>query len=165
MSSLAPRPQPILLARGEAVDLDDVMTVMRAAFSPDFGEAWTRSQCAGILPMSGVAMILARDPATHEPLGFSLLRTVADEAELLLVAVVPPARERGIGAALVDHFVTYSRGWGATRLLLEVRDANTALALYQRSGFEIAGRRHNYYQGPGGVQYDALTLVLQSPQD
>ena len=41
------------------VDLDDVMSVMNEAFDPQFGEAWTRSQCAGILPMSGVSLMLA----------------------------------------------------------------------------------------------------------
>ena len=30
------------------------MAVMDGAFGDSFGEAWTRSQCAGILPMDGV---------------------------------------------------------------------------------------------------------------
>ena len=51
----------VRLRPGTSGDLDDVMTVMDAAFGNRFGEAWTRSQCAGILPMGGVCLIVARD--------------------------------------------------------------------------------------------------------
>ena len=37
------------------------MEVMDCAFGTRFGEAWTRSQLAGILPMAGVALIIASD--------------------------------------------------------------------------------------------------------
>lgn len=161
MSSVAPR--PMLFERCEAHHLDEVMPIMTTAFSPDFGEAWTRSQCAGILPMAGVAMFLARDPASQVTHGFSLLRAVADEAELLLIAVAPAERRRGVGRALIDHFVGHARECGATRLHLEVRDGNDAIALYQSAGFEVAGRRRNYYRGADG-QHDALTLVLASSE-
>ena len=159
MSSVAPR--PLLFTRCEASHLDEVMPIMASAFSPDFGEAWTRSQCAGILPMAGVALFLARDLVSAAAQGFSLLRTVADEAELLLIAVAPHAQRRGVGRALIDHFIGHSRQQGATRLHLEVRDGNGAFGLYRAAGFEIAGRRRDYYRGSTG-NFDALTLVLAS---
>jgi len=59
----APEPEPLLVERAGADDLDAVMTIMTAAFPPDFGEAWTRSQCAGILPMAGVSLRLVRAAA------------------------------------------------------------------------------------------------------
>ena len=161
--SSAPKPREIILVTAGADDLDDVMSIMKQAFSPDFGEAWTRSQCAGILPMSGVVMMLARG-GRGEALGFSLLRTVADEAELLLIGVIPPARRCGIGKALIDHFINHSTTWGATRLHLEVRDGNVAIAMYQLAGFELAGRRRNYYRGTNGELFDALTLVRASSE-
>ncbi len=161
MSSVAP--SPILFERCEAHHLDEVMPIMTTAFSPDSGEAWTRSQCAGILPMAGVAMFLARDPASRATYGFSLLRAVADEAELLLIAVAPTAQRSGVGRALVDHFVAFAQGCGATRLHLEVREGNGAIGLYRAAGFKIAGRRRNYYRGANG-QYDALTMLLASSE-
>ena len=79
-----------ILRPGEVDDLDAVMDIMGSAFSARFGEAWTRSQCAGILPMYGVSLTIAE--GRNGPSGFSLVRTVADEAELLLLAVDPDAQ-------------------------------------------------------------------------
>lgn len=131
---------------------------MTAAFQPSFGEAWTRSQCAGILPMHGVSLTLADQGG--RPVGFSLVRAVADEAELLLLAVDPAEQRRGIGQALLDDFIAGALAGGEHRLHLEVRDGNPAVELYRASGFVPVGRRRNYYHGPNGSSYDAVTLML-----
>ena len=148
----------VRLRQGGASDLDDVMRVMAAAFRPCFGEAWTRSQCSGILPMHGVTLTIAESGGI--PVGFSLVRAVADEAELLLLAVDPAEQRRGIGQALLDEFIAHALAGGAHRLHLEVRDGNPAIELYRASGFSRAGRRRNYYHGPGGEAHDAVTLML-----
>ncbi|MEQ7874351.1 GNAT family N-acetyltransferase [Sphingomonas sp. ASV193] len=142
---------------GTQHDLDAVDRIMRAAFDPRYGEGWTRSQCAGILPMMGVSMRLAGDPVA----GFSLARTIADEAELLLIAVAPEAQRHGLGQSLLDDFVARAHAEGARRLHLEMRDNNPAIALYSASGFRPAGRRRDYYSGPSGERHDAITLVLE----
>jgi ribosomal-protein-alanine N-acetyltransferase len=148
----------VRLRPGRADDLDDVMWIMSAAFEPCFGEGWTRSQCAGILPMSGVRLTVAEGP--HSAAGFSLARCVADEAELLLIAVDPANQRSGVGQFLLDDFIETARNAGATKLHLEVRDGNPAIAMYRTAGFEIAGRRRNYYRGPDGQTYDAVTLMM-----
>lgn len=148
----------VRLDPGEAANLDAVMAVMESAFDPDFGEGWTRSQCAGILPLSGVRLVLARDEGGNVR-GFSLLRVVADEAELLLLAVVPDAQRRGIGASLIEDFIAHGRGNGVRRLHLEVRDGNPAAAMYRAFGFQREGRRPKYYSGRDGRQHDALTMA------
>lgn len=153
-----PAPGPIRLQHGGVDDLDDVMHIMTAAFPPCFGEGWTRSQCAGILPMAGVKLTIARD--SRRPVAFSLMRIVADEAELLLIAVDPAEQGKGIGGILLDHFVETGSAFGASRLHLEVRDGNPAVVLYEKAGFVAAGRRRGYYRGPEGKHYDALTLVF-----
>lgn len=153
-----PRLEQLRLRPGGASDLDDVMRIMNSAFPPCYGEAWTRSQCAGILPMKGVWLLLAEQ--SGETVGFALMRVIADEAELLLLAVEARAQGKGIGRALIDRFVTVSRDGGASRLHLEVREGNSAVALYDAAGFKPAGRRPDYYKGPDGERHDALTLVL-----
>ena len=157
--STAAQATPLRLVAGESKDLDEVMDVMTSAFDPHFGEAWTRSQCAGILPLSRVQLVLARNKGGV--CGFSLLRTVADEAELLLLAVSKDSQSQGIGGALLDHFIDQGREAGLARLHLEVRDGNPAVAMYQAFGFEEEGRRRKYYTGRDGSQHDALTMALK----
>ena len=145
---------------GGAADLDGVMDVMGGAFGDRYGEAWTRSQCAGILPMKGVKLMLARD-GSGEVLGFALYRAIIDDSELLLLAVAPKAQRNGVGRRLLEKFIEQSRQQGAAKIHLEVRDGNPAIQLYESAGFQQANRRKNYYRGRGGGQFDALTFLLQ----
>ena len=151
----------LLLAPGRSSDLDEVMEVMDGAFGRRFGEAWSRSQCAGILPMHGVSLVLARDSSDGKTVGFSLVRTVADESELLLLAVLPGRQREGIGGRLLDDFMNRGQSQGVRRLHLEVRDGNPAVEMYRRAGFRPVGRRRNYYKTPDGEHFDALTLVCR----
>ncbi|MEO8142311.1 MAG: GNAT family N-acetyltransferase [Sphingomicrobium sp.] len=159
MSTASNPSLPVTLCQGNSNDLDGVMEVMINAFDGGFGEGWSRSQCAGILPLSGVILTLARD-RHRQVRGFSLQRSVADESELLLLAVHRLAQRGGIGQQLLDNFVDSSRLYGATKLHLEVRDGNPATAMYQAFGFSAAGRRINYYRGSDGRLFDAVTMVL-----
>jgi ribosomal-protein-alanine N-acetyltransferase len=151
--------QDVRIECGTSADLDSVMAVMDAAFGRRFGEAWTRSQLAGILPMGGVTLMLARD--SGETLGFSLFRTVADESELLLIAVLPTHHRRGVGRLLLEHFIDRARNDRVARVHLEVRDGNPAVTMYQVAGFSPVGRRRNYYHARNGGRFDAITLSKQ----
>jgi ribosomal-protein-alanine N-acetyltransferase len=140
-----------------AADLDEVMQVMAESFDPEFGEAWTAGQCASLLPMAGVWLTLAREGDL--PVGFSLSRLIAGEAELLLLGVRRSAQRRGVGAKLLERFIADASARGAQKLHLEVRHGNHAVRLYKHAGFEEVGRRFNYYRGMSGHKYDALTLA------
>ena len=145
---------------GSSEDIDDVMRVMDEAFGNRFGEAWTRSQLAGILPMGGVSLIVARG-GQNDAIGFSLFRTVADESELLLLAVLPGQHRRGVGRRLLNDFLKRARNEGVERVHLEVRDGNPAVSMYQDVGFTPIGRRRDYYRAENGQRFDAITLAYQ----
>ena len=147
----------IRIAEGGLADLPTVMAVMDDSFDPAFGEAWTASQCAGLLPLPGVWLTLAHDG--EDVAGFALSRLVADEAELLLLAVRRTAQHRGIGKTLLADFAVRAKSRGAAMLHLEVRDGNPAVGLYERSGYSPVGRRRDYYCGADGTRHDALTLI------
>ncbi len=155
-----PSPDQFALALGGPSDLDDVMRVMDSAFSAEFGEGWSRSQCGGILPLAGVRLVIART-GDGEAAGFTLERAVEDEAELLLLAVDPRFQSQGLGSSLLGHFVNAHGAGPIAKLHLEVRDGNQAVAMYQRSGFRAAGRRFDYYRGRDGVRHDAITMVRE----
>lgn len=160
MNATAASSAELLLMDGASADLDSVVEIMNSAFDERFGEAWTRSQCAGILPMPGVKLVLARF-ADGRAAGFSLQRSIADEAELLLLAVAPDFRRRGIGKTLLDRFLCNARDSGASRVHLEVREGNPAVIMYRAAGFALVGRRRKYYRGRFGGEFDALTLSRQ----
>jgi [ribosomal protein S18]-alanine N-acetyltransferase len=91
-------------------------------------------------------------------IGFAVLSTVADVADLHRIAVVPDRRRRGIGRALVEALIAEARRRRCGRMLLEVEAGNAAgLALYGRLDFVQIARRRSYY-GPGR---HALVLELR----
>lgn len=146
----------LLLRHGNARDIAAVEALMAAAFDPRFGEAWTRSQCLGVLAMPGVRLLLAYD--ADAPAGFAMTRAIMDEAELLLLAVAPARRRGGIGAALLRAVLADSAAAGVETIHLEVRADNPAVHLYRSAGFAKVGERRGYYRGPGGLAHDAHTF-------
>lgn len=136
--------------------LDAVMAIMNQAFDTSYGEAWTEPQTLSMLALPGVWLSIAR--IEGQPAGFALNRIVADEAELLLLAVAPPWRRHGVGMALIERSRTVARQRNGTGLHLEVRHNNPALELYNKAGFRLVGRRPGYYRGIDGEIHDALTL-------
>lgn len=146
-------------------DLDAVMAVMNAAFDPTFGEAWTRRQVEDTLLLPGTACMLA-DSAGEEPApgetvaGFALTRCVVDEEELLLLAVEPRWRGRGVGRRLLQRVVADAQARRIARLFLEMRDGNDAARLYAAAGFAQVGRRPGYYRRGSGGPFDAITCAM-----
>ena len=72
---------------------------------------------------------------------------VVDELHITVVAVDPDERRRGHGRYLLLTLLQRARRDGAAHATLEVSDDNiAALALYERLGFQTAGRREGYYR-------------------
>lgn len=90
---------------------------------------------------------------------FLLGRVIADEAELLTLAVAPEARRRGAGARLVQTFLAEAQDRGAVSAFLEVAaDNEAARALYHQTGWRESGLRKGYYQSPENGRIDAVVM-------
>lgn len=127
---------------------------LAAIHADAFDAPWNASAFADLLAQPGVLLEV-------EAAGFVLIRVVADEAEILTLAVRPSARRAGLGARLTRAAAQRARSAGARRLFLEVAEDNApARALYDRMGFEATGRRPRYYARADGPSVDALLLVL-----
>ncbi|HCU56305.1 MAG TPA: ribosomal-protein-alanine N-acetyltransferase [Clostridiales bacterium] len=71
---------------------------------------------------------------------------ILDELHILNVAVDPDHRRQGVGRQLMAHLVEQARALSARAITLEVRESNlTAIRLYERAGFQLAGVRPHYY--------------------
>jgi [ribosomal protein S18]-alanine N-acetyltransferase len=82
-------------------------------------------------------------------IGFLIGRGVADEFEILNLAVAELSRRRGIATRLLETMAAWMQRAGMRRSYLEVRASNEpAIALYKRHGFSPCGRRARYYQHP-----------------
>ncbi|WP_336986108.1 GNAT family N-acetyltransferase [Altererythrobacter aquiaggeris] len=145
-------------------DVDHIMRLMDAAFDPHWGEAWTRRQVLDALqfPYTNYQLIDGEENFEVKDLpaaGFTLTRRVADEEELLLIAVDPSYRKRGIGARLIQELVIKARESGISRIFLEMRANNPAKTLYTSFGFEPVGKRMGYYKMRDGNFVDAITYA------
>jgi ribosomal-protein-alanine N-acetyltransferase len=91
--------------------------------------------------------------------GFILTRCAADEAEILSIAVDESCQGRGLGRALLQRNLQRLAGLGVRAVFLEVGAENaSALALYERMGFEQVGRRERYYGNDVTLESTALVL-------
>lgn len=147
-----------LIRPGGREDIAGVDAVMRAAFDPRFGETWRPEQIAATLAAPG-GRLLTLCEAGGGLIGFSLVRALAGEAELLLLAIAPAARRRGLGGRMLLTALEDCRQAGASAVFLEVREDNhPARRLYWRHGFVEIGRRPGYYRGEGQRRYHAVSM-------
>jgi [ribosomal protein S18]-alanine N-acetyltransferase len=123
-------------------------TIHASAFPP--GARWGEEAFAAQLGLPGVFGLI--DPEG----GIVLARVVAEEAEVLTLAVAAAVQRRGLGRGLLAAAMAEARGAGARRILLEVSAKNEAArALYAGAGFGEVGRRPRYYADGS----DALVLA------
>ena len=138
-----------------APDLPTLAAIHAASFVNP--RPWSAPELRALLDGPGAFLLT-------EPGGFLIGRTVADEAELLTLAVAPDRRRGGIGAHLVAAFTAKAQARGATTAFLEVAaDNSAALALYRCHGFTETGRRPRYYTDGPGAPVDALVLCRALP--
>lgn len=111
---------------------------------------WGAGEFRALLAMPETFLLARRN-------GFLLGRVIADEAELLTLAIAPQARRMGYGRALALGFAETARSRGASHFFLEVSATNIAAqALYRDLGWVVAGRRRGYY----GAGIDALVMTI-----
>lgn len=97
----------------------------------------------------------------HEPAGVLQWRHLGEEAEILDLAIRLELRRQGLASFLLQNFLDYVSHSDVRAIFLEVRESNSpAIALYKKFGFQIAGRRPDYYRNP---QESALLMNLLFP--
>jgi len=102
----------------------------------------------------------ANSPEESESIaGYVVARLAAGELHINNLAVRQSHRQRGIGTALLTRVLEEAQDAEAFVAFLEVRAGNAgAQAFYERCGFRVVGRRHNYYPEP---REDALIMRLE----
>jgi len=126
-----------------ATDLPHLVELEAAGFA----DPWSAALLSAELAHPGSMVLVAAGNDGRPPRGYVCFRLGGGEAELLRVAVEPPARGRGIARRLIAAGLERLRAAGVVSCHLEVRPGNaSALAVYRALGFRHAGRRHAYYR-------------------
>jgi ribosomal-protein-alanine N-acetyltransferase len=83
---------------------------------------------------------------------------VLDEGSLDNIAVDPAYRRQGVAQALLEALIAQGQAQRLSFITLEVREHNApAIGLYEKNGFQVVGRRKNYYEKP---REDAILMTL-----
>jgi ribosomal-protein-alanine N-acetyltransferase len=125
-----------------------------------FAHPWSSQDLEAMIASSAFVADGAIQMPSRKLLGFILTRCIADEAEVMTVAVLASARRNGIAALLLDNHLQRLRTLRAVRLFLEVSEANLpARRLYSKFGFTAVGVRDGYYRTIDGANSNALVLA------
>ena len=136
-------------------DLDDVVAIERLSFKTP----WSRGAFLYELKENEVAscwVVRLDDPALPRVIGYLCVWEIDPELHITNLAVHPSYRQQGIARRLLAERLEASHHRGAKVAILEVRPTNReALALYERFGFRVVGKRKGYYFDTGE---DALVM-------
>jgi ribosomal-protein-alanine N-acetyltransferase len=129
---------------------EDDIEVVCAIESVAHPTPWTRAIFENELELDWSNMWLVRDPDADRSIGFLVFWTIHDEIHILNVAVHPDYRRRGIATEMIAKLEGRAVEFGFAFITLEVREHNTpAIQLYESMGFEVTGRREEYYADTG----------------
>jgi ribosomal-protein-alanine N-acetyltransferase len=151
----------IVVRRAEIGDCDALAEIHARAFR----RGWSDAEFEALLVQPATHAFIADYRArlgSRKHAGFILYRLVAEEAEILSVAVAPEYRRRGIGRRLLEETLKHLYEEGANGIHLEVEDSNpAAIALYRRMEFRESGRRPGYYAQGRDSPAGALVMLRQ----
>lgn len=130
-----------------------------AIHATSFAYPWQEADFEQLFVAPGTFADGAIDAREEHLAGFVLSRIVADEAEILTIAVAPEWRRQGIARNLLGPHLHGLAAVRVSRLFLEVDVDNVpARALYAHFGFEQVGERKAYYRTAGTEMATALVM-------
>ena len=131
-------------------DLDALLSLEEEGFGRPWTAAMYREELAR--ESSWVEVVVDDQGAQGElgeVVGFVCAWQILDACHLLRIATRKALRNRGIAQTLVCRLIDLSARRGCSHIELEVASQNSsALALYERLGFSMVGRRPRYYSKP-----------------
>ncbi len=123
-------------------DLEPIVEIENAVYPTP----WSRSMFAGELAKPSSVSLGAFDEEAGGLVAYLIVSRYVDAWHIMNVAVHPGYRRQGVASRLLDELFELTAGDPRRGYTLEVRVSNTtAIALYERFGFEPSGIRRGYY--------------------
>lgn len=132
--------------------LPQVESIERACFSHPWSAALLEQEL-----YNDMISLMVAEGEDGTVLGYGEVRAVLDEGTLERIAVAPQFRRQGVAEEILRAYLRFGRAHLAF-LTLEVRESNApAIGLYEKLGFQVVGRRKNYYREE---HEDALLMTI-----
>lgn len=139
-------------------DLPEVLAIEEISFT----NPWTRGMFMVEMSLAHSRMRVLRVKDGEEMAkvaGYVCSWYVADEVHIHDLAVHPSLRRKGLAKILMSDLLRDAGQKKAARVLLEVRESNSAaLDFYRKLGFHETGARKKYYEKP---TEDAVCMTLE----
>ena len=130
----------IALAKKEHLSL--IASLERATFS----SPWSEKSLEFFLEELNFCVVLLND---GELASYCTVSTVLDEAQIINVATDIRFKRLGFAESVLKAVFDECVRRSITSISLEVRESNeSAIALYKKLGFEVLGKRKNFYTEP-----------------
>jgi len=117
------------------------------------------------------SLVVLTLPESEKIIGCGCFWAILEEAHITIMAIHPDYQGQGLGKLLLYGLMENAVRRALERATLEVKASNTiALSLYEKFGFQIAGRRKGYYEKTGedalilwlsGLEKPQFSLILQ----
>ena len=132
----------MILKRIEKMDLGALAALECAAFHAPWSEQALELLCGdgafGFACMEGTVAV-----------AYGGMLTVLDEGQITNIATHPSHRRQGLAARVMQALLDEARVRGLAFVTLEVRESNgAAIALYEKFGFSVLGKRKRFYSNP-----------------
>ena len=120
----------------------------------EFDDFWSPVNLESELKAENREYIVVKDE--DEIVGFAGIILSVDDAEITNIVTKKNRRREGIGTLLINELIRLSKEKGKDNISLEVNEENeNAIKLYEKSGFQVLGRRKKYYNNKN----DALIMT------
>ena len=138
----------LLIAKKENLPL--VASLEKTTFSAP----WTEKSLEFFLDELNFCVILLEN---GDLASYCTVTTVLDEGQIINVATDNLFKRQGMACAVLEYVFEECRKREIVSISLEVRESNEgAIALYEKLGFEVLGKRKNFYTEP---TENALVMV------
>ncbi len=156
------------ISQASLEDIDDLEAIENKTFSCPWSRKAFEAELSGNefsfifiakCPEGNHEMTFLPHKALGRIVGYICIWIVFEELRFMNIAVEADMRRKGIGSELLKKSMEIGGERGVERAFLEVRESNMpAQALYRQFGFELYGKRRQYYTNPGE---DAMLMARE----